>query len=186
MRLRDHWARTAPLWAHGDSVLTWHVLFDGQLDFLASWLEPMLDRPYLARVPAEWLHLTVRGVGPARGVDEGERARLIADASERCAALAPVDALVGPVRVVDEGVVGGVQPAEPLAALYESLPGAAPEPFWPHVTFAYATDDAEIEEIEVNASDAVRIDAVSLLLLHRGEHLYHWDVLATVPLGGAA
>jgi len=186
VRLRSHWASTAPLWSHGDDVIAWHVVFDGQLDFLANWLAPMLDRPYLSPVPPQWLHLTVKGVSRAGKVAEDELARLVAAAQERCAVLEPIDALLGPVRVVDEGVTADAVPREPLVALYDALPGDDDGDFWPHVTFAYANAEAEMDEVEANAFEAVRIDAVALLRLRRGEELYDWDVLATVPLASCA
>ncbi len=186
MKVRDHWAATEELWSHGSAMLTWHVVFDGRLDFLAGWLAPLLDRPYLSPVPPEWLHVTVKGIGPEDEMSPERLERLVDDAQAACALLAPIDALVGPVRVVEGGVTGDVAPAGPLRELYESLPGEGGEPLSPHVTFAYACAEAEMEPIEANASDAVTIDAVSLLRLERGDRLYRWNVLATVPLGGAA
>jgi hypothetical protein len=123
-------------------------------------------------VPREWLHITL-GAG-----DDVSAVR------DRCAALEPIDALVGPVRVVDEGVTGDVAPLDELRALHGAV-GAAGE-LWPHVTFAYARAEAEMDEIEVVASDAVRIDAVSLVDLRREGEAYRWDVVERVPLGGAA
>ena len=185
MKLRDHWLRTAPLWEHGEASVAWHALPGGRLDALARSLEPALERPYLSPIPPEWLHMTMRGVGPASEVDDDERTRLVAEARERLAVVEPIDALVGPVRIVDEGVLGEVTPAEPLAALVELLPGAPAGHFWPHVSFAYAQAEAEMEPLAAEASASWRIDAVSLILLHREPRLYRWDVLATVPLGGA-
>jgi hypothetical protein len=170
VRLRSHWRASAHLWPPGETKQTWFVTFDRRLDFLATWLAPILDRPYLSHVPHEWLHLTM-GAG-----DDAAAVR------ERCAALAPIDALVGPVRVVDEGVTADVQPLDELRALHAAV-GAAGE-LWPHVTFAYARADAEMDEIEVVASDAVLIDSVSLVDLRREGELYRWDVLERVPLGG--
>ena len=169
MRLRDHWAGSAHLWEGVASKPMWYVTFDGQLDFLRTWLDPILDRPYLSPVPHEWLHLTL-GEG-----DDADTVRA------RCRDLAPVDALVGYARVVDEGVTADVQPADGLRALFDAV-GATGE-FWPHVTFAYARADADMDELEVNASDAVLVDAVSLVDVRRENEVYVWDVLERVPLG---
>jgi hypothetical protein len=169
VRLRNHWAAHAHLWEGEKSKRTWFVSFDGQLDFLRTWLEPILERPYLSPVPHEWLHLTLGA---------GEEADVVRD---RCAALSPVDVLVGPVRVVDEGVAAGVEPADEVRALYEAIGGDGE--FWPHVTFAYARDDAEMDELEVNASDAALITAVTLVELRRVDETYRWDVVERVPLG---
>ena len=195
MRVHDHWERTAALWAHGGAVLTWHVLPAGQLDVLAAWLAPFLDRPFLSPVPAEWLHLTTQGVDVARDVERETLDRLVAEAAARCAALEPIAARVGPVRVVDEGVVADVEPVEPLVALRDVLqdadasvrgPDQVPdlrEPFRPHVSFAYACADGELDELEAAVAADLVVDEVSLLLLSRAERLYYWEVVATVPLG---
>jgi hypothetical protein len=185
VRLRDHWAQTAPLWEHGEPMVTWHVLPEGRLDPLAAALAPLVDRPWLTRVPPAGLHLTVRNVGPAGSLAAGARERLVAEAGERLAELVPVEALVGPARVVEEGVTADVLPCEPLAAVYTALPGVPAEPFWPHVTFAYAHAEGDMEPLAVELFAPLRIDAVSLILLRRERRLYCWDVLESVPLGGS-
>jgi hypothetical protein len=168
VRLRNHWAASAPLWRDDERKRTWLVSFEGQLNFLATWLEPILDRPYLSAVPQEWLQLTL-GAGDDVGVVRA-----------RCAELPCVDALVGPVRVVDDGVSADVLPAEELRALFEAAGGSGE--FWPHVTFAYAREEAEMDELEVNAADAVLIDAISLVELRREGELYRWELVERVPL----
>ena len=176
MRLLDHFSATESLWAPGEEKLAWHVLPEGQLDMLADWIAPALERPYLARVPKEWLHLTV-GAPAAGDLDE-----IVARATERIAGLEAFSALAGPVRVVDQGFSADVQPREELIALRDALTDERGE-FWPHITFAYAREDgAEAEELEVLASDAFLVDAVSLIRLRRQPGLYTWDVVARVPL----
>ena len=170
MKVHSHWAAIEPLWDGVEAKRAWYVTFDGQLNFLASWLEPILDRPYLSPVPHEWLHLTLGGC------DDVDAVR------RRCVDLSPVDALVGPVRVVEEGVTADVQPLGELRPLFEAVGGTGE--FWPHVTFAYARADAEMDELEVNASDAVLIDALSLVELRRDGELYRWELVERVPLGG--
>jgi hypothetical protein len=147
----------------------WYVTFDGQLDFLRCWLEPILDRPYLSPVPQEWLHMTL---------GEGDDAVTV---RERCKELQPVDALVGPARVHDDGIVGTVQPHDEIDALYRAIGGRGD--FWPHVSFAYARDDVEMDELEVNASDAVYIPALSLVDVRRENEVYRWELVDRVTLG---
>jgi hypothetical protein len=169
VRLRDHWAGSAHLWDGQDVRRLWYVTFDGQLDFLRCWLEPILDRPYLAPVPPAWLHMTL-GEG-----DDADTVRA------RCDGLHAVDALVGPARVVDEGIVGDVQPREELDALFGAIGGSGE--FWPHVTFAYSCEETEMDELEVNASDAVYISALSLVDVRRENRVYSWELIDRVTLG---
>jgi hypothetical protein len=170
VKLRNHWAASAHLWEERDVRRLWYVTFQGQLDFLRCWLEPILERPYLAPVPAQWLHMTI---------GEGGDLDLV---RERCREIQPVDALVGPARVVDEGVTADVHPQEEVEALYRAVGGDGE--FWPHVTFAYARADVEMDELEVNASDAVYISAISLVDVRRANDRYTWDVVERVTLGG--
>ena len=179
MKLLDHFAATEHLWTPGEEKLAWHVLPEGQLDMLADWLAPALERPYLAPVPKEWLHLTV-GAPEAGDLDE-----VVARAAERVARLEAFSALAGPVRVVDQGFSADVQPLDELTALRDAVTGDR-DAFWPHITFAYAIEDgAEAEELEVLASDAFLVEAVSLIRLRRQRGLYTWDVVARVPLTGS-
>ena len=176
MRLHDHFTATSDLWAPGEEKLAWHVLPEGQLDMLADWLAPALERPYLAPVPKEWLHLTVGA--PAAG----DLAEVVARATERVAELEAFSALAGPVRVVDQGFSADVQPRDELTALRDAVTDERHE-FWPHITFAYACEEgAEAEELEVNASDAFLVEAVTLIRLRREPRYYAWDVVARAPL----
>jgi hypothetical protein len=170
VKLRDHWAGSAHLWTGKEVRRLWYVTFDGQLDFLRCWLEPILDRPYLSPVPREWLHMTL-GEG-----DDADTVR------ERTGGLQPVDALIGPARVVDEGVTGDVHPREEIQALYTAIGGSGE--LCPHVTFAYSREETEMDELEVNASDAVYISALSLVDVRRDNEVYSWELVDRVTLGG--
>jgi hypothetical protein len=149
----------------------WYVTFDGQLDFLRTWLEPILDRPYLSPVPQEWLHMTLSDSDDA----DVETVR------ERCKELQPIDALVGPARVMDEGVVGGVLPHEEVEPLFAAV-GVRGD-VWPHVSFAYAREQADMEELEVNASDAVYISAISLVDVRRADEVNSGELVERLTLG---
>jgi hypothetical protein len=81
-------------------VTHWVAPVGDQLELLARWLEPVLERP---------------GLTPDLRIDIGD-----ADAA---APFDPFDALVGPVRTAPEGVVADVIPVEAFAAV---VPGAQP------------------------------------------------------------
>ena len=204
MRTRDHWSATAPLWEHEGPVLSWFVVFEDDAGpaAVARRLAPVLERPFLDPVPPEWLHVTVQGVGPASGITTHTRDRLVRAVETRCAARAPIAARLGRARLIDQGVTADMEPAAPLAALRSLLQdadaevrgrGAVPDlrtPFWPHVSFAYASADCDsgtlAEDIDALAREStaeLTVGAVSLVLLERTPHLYRWDVVARVRLG---
>ncbi|HEY3543652.1 MAG TPA: hypothetical protein VGK79_14030 [Gaiellaceae bacterium] len=113
----------------------WVAPLGEQLRFLADWLEPVLTRPGLTRVPVEELRIEI---GEAETVPEFE----------------PFDALVGPVRADAQGIVADVIPVEAFDAL---IPGAAPL-----VVFARRLEAtaAEPEPLEFVASEAVVVTTV--------------------------
>ena len=108
----------------------WVAPVGEQLRFLVDWLEPILSRPGLTRVPVDELCIEL---GTADAVPEFE----------------PFDALVGPVRAAPEGIVADVIPVEAFEAI---VPGARPI-----VVFARG-DDAQ--PLEFVASEAVIVSAV--------------------------
>jgi hypothetical protein len=114
-------------------VTRWVAPIGDQVQLLVDWLEPVLTRPGLTRVPNEELC-----------IDLGE--------SHDAAPFEPFDALVGPVRMGPEGVVADVIPVEPFAAI---VPGAAPL-----VVFARSDGSVEFEPLEFVASEAVIVSAV--------------------------
>ena len=125
----------------------WVVPLGGQLDLLAGWLEPILDRPGLEPVPADHLHVVV--------AEAGEQ-----DEDERELDFEPFDALVGPARVDAEGVVGDVIPLEPFLAL-RTLVGAS-GPYAPRVVFARADGSRSYEPIEAVATEAVYVRTLTV------------------------
>jgi 2'-5' RNA ligase len=203
--LRDHWAETAHLWRPGMPVITWHVIFDpdSALHELAARLAPVLAMDGLDLVPPRWLHLTTQGVGLAPDVPDEETRRIVSEAAARLADLAPLRLSLGPATLGAHGVALWAAPLEPLVALRDRLQdsdaavrGQAAVPDWragfrPHVSLAYAgalVDPgdlaARLSALAGATTAALIVRQVSLLLLSRGDRLYHWEELATVPLGG--
>jgi hypothetical protein len=109
----------------------WIAPLGGQLRFLADWLEPILARPGLVRVPVEELCIELGEADEPRAFE-------------------PFDALVGPVRTDPDGIVADVIPLEAFEAI---VPGARPR-----VVFARGADPGE--PLEFVASEAVVVSEV--------------------------
>jgi hypothetical protein len=122
-------------------VTTWVAPIGPQLELLARWLEPILERPGLTRVPTASLHIVVGESDLAAAPD-----------------FEPFDALVGPVRIERMGVLADVIPVEPFLEL-RALLGAQGD-FTPQVVFAQADGSAEYEPLEAVASEAVVVSAL--------------------------
>jgi hypothetical protein len=116
----------------------WVVPLGEQLELLVRWLEPILDRPGLTREQELWI--VVAEAGPDAEPVEIE----------------PFDALVGPVRIAEEGVVADVIPVEPFLELRRRA-GASGE-FAPRVVLARSDGTHAYEPIEAVASEAVYVD----------------------------
>ena len=111
----------------------WTVPIGDQVQLLVDWLDPVLSRPGLTRVPRDELC-----------IDVGE--------SDEAEPFEPFDALVGPVRMAAEGVVADVIPVEAFDAVVR---GAQPL-----VVFARSDGSVEYEPLEFVASEAVIVSAV--------------------------
>ena len=122
-------------------MTTWVAPVGAQLELLVRWLDPILDRPGLTRVPLDRLHVVI-----------GESEVVEAPAFE------PFDALVGPVRVEPEGVLADVVPVEPFLALRELL--GAEGAYTPQVVFAHADGSTTHEPLEAVASDAIVVSTI--------------------------
>ena len=107
----------------------WVAPVGEQLRFLVDWLEPILARPGLTRVPVDELVIELGEGGEPRPFE-------------------PFDALIGPVRAAPEGIVADVIPVEAFEAI---VPGAHP-----HVVFARgAADELEFVASEAVLVDTV-------------------------------
>jgi 2'-5' RNA ligase len=151
-------------------------------------------------VPAEWLHLTVQGIGFADEVAAGEVERIVAAVARRCAALAPVRLTLGPAELQQEGVWLPVAPPTAVRRLRAAVragiaevwgAGRVPEPtggFTPHVSLAHSNTEGPSEPYAAALaavgprSAAVELGAIQAISLRRDQHLYRWETRATVRL----
>jgi 2'-5' RNA ligase len=153
-------------------------------------------------VPAQWLHLTMQGIGFTDEVSDGDLSKIIAAAREQLAAVPPVTVKIGPVAVADEGVACWTSPAGVLDPVRNATrtaigdvwgAGQVPEAAeWrPHVSVAYASADGHGEQFEaaLNGLDGiaeVTVKAVDLIRLGRDRHVYEWETIERFPLASHA
>ncbi|MBX6167230.1 MAG: 2'-5' RNA ligase family protein [Thermobispora bispora] len=203
-RTRNHWW-WRPGWRQGRSFYTWHFLVGEQaaLREFATRLRPHLEETaVLDPIPFEWLHMTLQGVGFTDEVNDEDLAAIGAAVAERMAELRPTPIELGPVVVDAEGVHLPVRPAEAVAAVRRGIRESiakiwgkdrvpeAEEPFYPHVSLAYAnTSGAPLTPIHETLDRyaeiiSVALTRVSLIDLNRDEGMYRWKVVMTPLLGG--
>jgi 2'-5' RNA ligase len=210
--MRRHWW-WRPGWRPGRRLSAWHLTFGGQTvsrgqadlhRVVGAYQARLAELPGLDVVPAEWLHLTMQGIGFADEVDAGDLERVVAAVGRRCAALAPVRLTLGPAELQAEGVWLSVAPAPAVRRVRAAVrtgiaevwgeaqvPEAAGD-FTPHVSLAYSDTDGPDEPYAAALAETgprsatVELAAIQAISLGRHTHLYRWETLATVPFGTGA
>lgn len=196
-----HWY-WRPGWHVGRRYYTVHATFadaPGVQALAAKARDQLAGVPGLDLIPAEWLHLTMQGIGFADEVAEVDLSAIIAAARERLAGVAPVTVAIGPPVVASESVNCWAAPLRALDPVRDAVRagiadvwgrGRVPEAAeWsPHVSVAYASADGPGEPIEAAlggladlAETTVR--AVDLIRLGRDRRVYEWETVARLPLG---
>ncbi len=203
MTITDHWW-WRPGWRPGRRMYTWHATFadlPAVRDLAAQAQARLAGLPGLDLVPAQWLHLTMQGIGFTDEVPDADLAALVDATRRHLADAEPPRVRIGPARVASEGVLLGVAPVDGLtkvrdglrAAIAETWPTAAvPEPaeWMPHISVAYSrvTGPAAPYEAALSGDTATAeavIRSVQLIVLGRDEHVYRWASHATVRLPAA-
>jgi 2'-5' RNA ligase len=200
--MRNRW-ESRPEPGPGQAQLYWHVLMRDQPQVCAL---AAVARQRLAGfaglhpAPERWLHLTLLRVGLADGIGQASLEAMVGHARERLGPAAPVTATLGPVlyrpaavalEVGPGGVLDPVRAAIEAAAAAAGLgpPGDGPagDPWIPHVTVAYSTEDQPDDPIiaalgrELPAGQ-ITIDSVSLVAQHGPEREWAWQPLVTIAL----
>ncbi|MGW3344875.1 2'-5' RNA ligase family protein [Nonomuraea rubra] len=205
--VRSHWWPREG-WRPGRLVYTWHLTFEHapQLHHLAERYQKALA-PVGSHnpVPAQWLHLTLQGVGWADEVDNELLDRVTDTVGARLAKLAPAELTFHRPVVMGEGIALAPTPAEPLHEIWSEIRSGIAEVtgeattaaeqlrgFRPHVSLTYinapgpaqpyaeALSSVEAEPVKVVA------DRVALIVQNRvlePEWVYRWNTHAVVPLG---
>jgi 2'-5' RNA ligase len=200
--MKNRWA-SRPEPGPGQAQLYWHVLMrdQPQVCALAAVARQRLAAfPGLHLTPERWLHLSVLRAGLAGEIPDAVLEAMVGQARARLAPAGPVAATLGPVLYRPEAIALEVGPAGALdavraaildaaraAGLGDAVTAAAAQPWVPHVTVAYSTQDQPDEPIvaalgrELPAGQ-ITIDSVSLVAQHGPERDWAWQPLAGIAL----
>jgi 2'-5' RNA ligase len=208
VRLRDHWW-WRPGWRTGRHFYACHISFAAQTEFhrLAhAYQRPLEAFTVLDRIPTEWLHLTLQGVGFVDQISDEELDRVRDTVQQRLRALPPPVLTFDRPTVVPEAVAFTGRPAQPARQLWATVGDAITEAlgpgrqyqlleqadgFLPHVSIAYSNSTAPAEPViqaldRVDAPPAtVTLTHLHLMAFHRDHRMYQWRELAALPVGEA-
>jgi 2'-5' RNA ligase len=199
-RVRDHWW-WRPGWQEGRRYCTFHITFGQQpgVQRLAGQARERLKGfPALDLVPDRWLHLTMQGIGFSDELSAPDLAKIVQAAVVPLLSVPAAEITVGAPRAVSEGVASWVSPAgsldlvrDTLRAAIGSARGTANVPeaaeWSPHVSFAYASADADGEPYDAAlaglAAVPATINTVEMIRLGRDQHVYQWETIISLDFG---
>jgi 2'-5' RNA ligase len=201
-RVRNHWY-WRPGWRAGRSFYTWHITFENDpiLSNLHTAYRPAVGSlPGITPVPAQWLHLTLQGVGFADKLTQEDLDPIVDAARRRLALIHPFEIRIGPATVDVESLQLPAQPVTRLRRLRAELRAAITD-VWgrdaipalpelePHISLGYWNQAADTEPLKKRA-DALgggiaktQVTQASLINLNRDHHCYEWTTYAIVRLG---
>jgi 2'-5' RNA ligase len=199
--VRDHW-----WWRSGQRVgrrfYAVHATFAAAAEvqeMAAEARDRLAGIPYLDLIPGRWLHLTMQGIGFADEVSDGDLKAIAAAVAARLAMVPPVTIALAPAEVAGEGVTCWASPPRALDQVRHAVRAGiadvwgddrVPEsPDWTaHVSVAYANADGPGEVIEAalegTGGTETTVGAVDLIRLGRDNHVYEWETIARIALGG--
>jgi 2'-5' RNA ligase len=204
--MQDHWW-WRPGWRAGRHFYACHFTMGRYADLVKlarTYQEALRPFPGLDLIPAQWLHLTMQGVGFLDVLNHDQVADLEQAIRQRLARIpTPVVTFHRPV-VRPEAVYLPALPPEPIAAVRNEVRAAigdvlgqdhvelAPEhvpAYRPHVSVAYSNSVQAAEPIanavtHVEATPVtVALDHVGLLEFHRDNRMYEWTRAVQIPIG---
>ena len=199
--ITPHWW-WRPGWQPGSRFYTFHFTFAAQpavQELAARARERLAPLAWLDPVPSQWLHCTTQGVGFAGDVTETDLSAIAAAARAHLAAVAPATVTVTAPHAAGEGALCDVVPDGSLdrardaaraaiADVWGAARAAEAARWAPHVSVAYANDDGPAAPVDAALAGihgaTVTLAALDLIRLGRDRHLYEWEAIATIPLGG--
>jgi len=199
----DRWrpGRAGP--SYDDSVC-WHLLLGGHPEVRAIAAEAQRRlAPFggLQMTPEQWLHVTVRQVGPVEAVSQDSMDTMLATAQAILAGFAPVTVSFGRVFYHPEAIALTIVPTKELTSIFDAAQAATSEvtgasggpaayrPLIPHMTLCYSTGEQAAAPViaalgKTLPGAPVTIDGLSLVVQNGPEQEWDWRVAGTARILG--
>ncbi len=207
--VHDHWW-WRPGWRQGRHFYACHLTLDDQSELrelVRGYQLATRELPFLDQIPAEWLHITMQGIGFTDEISERQIADVTASLQGELASLTPPVAVFQNPTISREALYVKAHPVKPLYQLRLRMrravlsmlgadrfaePEPSPRQFTPHVSTAYVNRENAVDPL-ANALAHMPSRAVnatfrkaSLLVFHRDNRMYEWTSATPIPIGTAA
>jgi 2'-5' RNA ligase len=206
---RDHWW-WRPGWRAGRHFYACHLTpadLPELRRLVGTYQAALREVPTVDLIPAQWLHLTMQGIGFTDEISSQEIERVLQSLRERLLTVEPPTVTFHWPTVNHEAVYLLAQPPEPLKRLrlaaYDAIaaeldPGkfqeqrSAVDRYHPHVSVVYINADGPTEPIVDAIGDldpatlqpaTVTFTQASLLVFHRDHQMYEWTRAEPIPIG---
>jgi 2'-5' RNA ligase len=190
-------------------MLTWHLTFENAAELhqhVNAYQRSLDGLPGLNLVPAEWLHLTIQGVGYTDETTAESISAVVDAVRAEFAALSALDLTFGRPVILGEAIAIPPQPTEPLHQLLAAIRAgigkaigddavpSGPEQaagFRPHLSIAYSHVDSDARPYAAALATVVRppvtatVTEATLIRQDRQldpHWLYRWTTEATASL----
>jgi 2'-5' RNA ligase len=207
--VRDHWW-WRPGWRQGRHFYACHLTLDDQPELrklVRGYQLATRELPFLDQIPAEWLHLTMQGIGFTDSISEHGIADVTASLRSELANLTPPTVVFRYPTISQEALYLKAHPEEPLYQLRLRMhhavlsalgpsrftqPEPSPEQFTPHVSTAYVNRESPVSPLAEALADmhspavSVTFHKASLLVFHRDNRMYEWAAATPIPIGTTA
>ena len=158
-QMTSHWWQR-PGRLPGRELYHWHMLFHDQPEVhkvVAAGQAKIADQAGLDMIPIPWLHLTTYVVGFADEVADSAIEVMVADASRRLSAVAPIQVSLGRIGYATQAIVLLAEPAGALSPVLDAVRAATrcagfdgytdTDPWIPHVSIAYSNSSIPMAPI---------------------------------------
>jgi 2'-5' RNA ligase len=200
-RMANHWWQR-PGRFPGRILYQWHLAFHDQprVAELAAMAQARLEgQSGLDMVACHLLHLTTLIVGFADEISQSAVDKMVTEARQRLATVAPIPVTVGRIGYHSQAVALVVEPLDALDPILDAVRDATAaagceghtdtDPWIPHVSVAYSNSDGPFAPI-IDAlghslpKTQVNIKSISLVSQTQVGHSWEWQPVAEVVLTG--
>jgi 2'-5' RNA ligase len=200
-QMSSHWWQR-PGRVPGRVIYQWHLAFHDQpkvVELVEMAQARLKGQPGLDMVDLHLLHLTTFFVGFADEISQSTVDRMISEARQRLATVAPIPITLGRVGYHPQTVALVVEPLRALNPILDAVRAATAaagceghtdtDPWLPHVSVAYSNSDGPAAPI-IDAlghwlpKTEVTIKSISLVSQTQVDHSWQWQPIAEVNLTG--